>query len=133
MRVILDCNVIISAGLNAGTCRCLIDEVLLKHQLFLSQEIITEYYRVIPRFGFNANATKKFNEIIPVILEMSIIIEPLAHSFNLVDPDDEIYLATALAAKADVLITGNKKHFPLEEYGEVKIASPREFLNLTKP
>ncbi|MEO5358373.1 MAG: putative toxin-antitoxin system toxin component, PIN family [Nitrospirae bacterium YQR-1] len=128
MRVILDCNIIISAGLNAGICRDLIDEVLLKHQIFLSQKIIAEYDRVIKRFELNLAATKIFSETIPIILEVAKTIEPLESSFNLIDRDDEIYLATALAAKVDVIITGNRKHFPFDEYKGVKILSPREFL-----
>ncbi|KWT94603.1 putative toxin-antitoxin system toxin component, PIN family [Candidatus Magnetominusculus xianensis] len=130
MRVILDCNILISAGLNAGTCRDLIDEVLLKHSLFLSHKIITEYYRIISRFELNVKATEKFNEIIPIFLKVATIVEPLEQSFNLIDMDDEIYLATALSAKADVIITGNKKHFPFDEYKGVRIVSPREFLDL---
>ncbi|MBF0318696.1 MAG: putative toxin-antitoxin system toxin component, PIN family [Nitrospirae bacterium] len=130
MRVILDCNVLISAGLNAGTCRDLIDEVILKHQLFLSHSIIAEYERVIKRFELNPMATKIFGETVPAILEVATIVEPLESYFKLTDHDDEIYLATALSAKADVIITGNKKHFPFDEYKGVKILSPREFLDL---
>ncbi|QWR77079.1 hypothetical protein [Candidatus Magnetomonas plexicatena] len=49
MRVVLDCNVIISAGLNNGTCMELIEEVVLHHQLFLSQGIVDEYHEVTSR------------------------------------------------------------------------------------
>jgi predicted nucleic acid-binding protein len=33
-----------------------------------------------------------------------------------------------LAAKAAALVTGNKRHFPRNEYEEVRILSPAEFL-----
>jgi predicted nucleic acid-binding protein len=49
-------------------------------------------------------------------------------SFGLSDPDDEIYLATALAGRADVLITGNIRHFPAPRYGPIAILGPADFL-----
>ncbi len=46
---------------------------------------------------------------------------------KLPDPDDAPFLATAHAADA-VLITGNVKHFPLEEGRGVRVMNPSEFL-----
>jgi len=48
------------------------------------------------------------------------------------DPQDRIYLDAAISARADVLITGNKKHFPQAAYDRVHGVSPREFLDLTE-
>ncbi len=42
---------------------------------------------------------------------------------------DEAYLAADLADNADILITGNRKHFPEKEYVGVRILTPREFLD----
>ncbi|MBF0564052.1 MAG: putative toxin-antitoxin system toxin component, PIN family [Nitrospirae bacterium] len=128
MKVILHCNIIISAGLNPGTCRDLIDQVVAIHHIFLSQGIIQEYYEVISRAKFKPENVTKCKLILSDILEVATIIEPAQGSFNLLDPKDEIYLATALAAKADALITGDHKHFPLSQYEGILILSPGEFL-----
>ena len=40
------------------------------------------------------------------------------------DPDDEIFLERALAAKADYLVTGNTKHFPAS-WLDTRILTPR--------
>jgi predicted nucleic acid-binding protein len=45
---------------------------------------------------------------------------------KLVDPSDEKFIACALAAKADFLITGNTKHFP-QSFRSVAIVTPRTF------
>jgi uncharacterized protein len=43
--------------------------------------------------------------------------------------DDEPFLEVALSGKINVLLTGNKKHFPTEFAKDVQIQSPSEFLN----
>lgn len=49
MRVVLDCNVLISAGQTAGTCRKVIDRVVRHHQIILSAPILSEYLAVAER------------------------------------------------------------------------------------
>ena len=130
MRLILDCNILISAGWNPGVGRQAFFEAIEKHQIFISPGIIQEYLRVIHY--------PKFRHIAP-LLEMYcaklIYVANLVHTvpcpYQLPDPSDEVYLATALAAGASVIITGNMKHYPDPSYGAVQILTPREFLALT--
>ncbi len=43
------------------------------------------------------------------------------------DPEDNIILGTAVAGKADLLVSGDKKHLlPLGKIEEISILSPRE-------
>lgn len=47
------------------------------------------------------------------------------------DPKDDPVVATAVAAKADYLVTGDRRHLlPLGEYQGIRILTPREFLEL---
>jgi predicted nucleic acid-binding protein len=48
------------------------------------------------------------------------------------DPDDNIFVECADAARADFLITGNRKHF-LAFWKNTKIVTPREFVSLVAP
>ena len=59
------------------------------------------------------------------------MVEPAKASFGVADPDDEVYLATALAGGAEALVTGNRRHFILDRYGPIEILSPRRFLDRT--
>jgi predicted nucleic acid-binding protein len=45
------------------------------------------------------------------------------------DKSDNRILECALKAKVDFIITGNKKHFPFEEFKGSKIVTPREFIS----
>jgi len=58
---------------------------------------------------------------------------PLPCTPLLPDPDDEKFLAVALGAGGVPLVTGNRKHFPVEllytaDITTVPILSPDEFL-----
>jgi putative PIN family toxin of toxin-antitoxin system len=132
MRVVLDCNVLISAGLNAGTCRSVLSDVVRAHQLILSQAILQEYVTVArrPRFAVAGNT---LIGLIKAVSGNAVLVAPDPAPVRLSDPKDQIYLDAAIAAHADVLITGNKKHFPDAAYHGVRIVSPREFLELAKP
>jgi len=44
------------------------------------------------------------------------------------DPDDDVVLATAVAASADVIVTGDQDLLVLSAYEGVSIVSPRRFL-----
>ncbi|MGH2561939.1 MAG: putative toxin-antitoxin system toxin component, PIN family [Thermomicrobiales bacterium] len=56
---------------------------------------------------------------------ITVVIEGVA-----THPEDDLVLATAVAAKARYLVTGDKKLQRLRRYRGVTILSPREFLTL---
>ena len=131
MRVVLDCNVLISAGLNAGVCRTVLREVVAAHQCVLSAEILREYVTVARRERFAA-AQSSLIGLIEAVSSSAVLVTPAPAGFSLPDPQDQPYLDAAVAAGAAVLITGNKKHFPAPDYAGVRIVSPKEFLELSR-
>ena len=51
---------------------------------------------------------------------------------RLPDPDDEVFLAVALAGHADCLVTGNLRHYPASRRHGVQVVSPRAFWRYTE-
>ena len=49
MKVVLDCNVLISVAQTDGACRKVIDRVVRHHQIILSAPILSEYVAVATR------------------------------------------------------------------------------------
>ena len=127
MKIVLDCNVIISAGLTNGTCRKVILDVFENHSLCISEDILIEYKGVISREKFKRVKDYLYS-LIEIICEVSELIIPKKSDFTLPDKDDLIYLNTALSANAQFLITGNSKDFPERKYKNCTIISPAEFL-----
>lgn len=127
MRIVLDCNVLVSAARVDGTCREVIHRVVCEHQIVLSRSILFEYEAVAGR-----PSQRPYREtltfVISEIERLAVMVEPANVTFDLRDPDDVVYLATAVAGGAD-LITGNSRDFTETRYGSVAIWSPRDFLD----
>ncbi|MBF0338375.1 MAG: putative toxin-antitoxin system toxin component, PIN family [Nitrospirae bacterium] len=86
MKVVIDCNVFISAALNRGTCRDVIEKVIERHTIYFFQKIIEEYLEVAYRPQFQK--VKTFDVIWQYLKQAAILIEPVQQSFNLIDLDD---------------------------------------------
>ena len=127
MRFVLDCNVLVSAARIDGTCREVIHRVVCDHEIVLSRPILCEYKAVAGR-----PSQRPYRETLTYVIDefeqLAIMVEPANITFNLRDPDDEVYLATAVAGEAD-LITGNSRDFTEVRYGSVTVWSPRAFLD----
>lgn len=132
MKVVTDCNVIIAAGLTNGTARQSLEIILKEHTNYISDDIVREYRDVILRPKF-ASYKKYLMELIEVVCTCSEWFEGEIkdYSYDMNDIDDKIYLNLALEVKANCLVTGNKKDFPVMGKKEsLKIVTPKEFIEL---
>ena len=128
MRLVLDCNVLVAAARGSATCRLVVTRAIAGHEPVVSAPILAEYREVSLRPKHLA-----YHSAFALMLdaEVALEVDPAAEAFGLPDPDDEVYLATALAGDAEILVTGNLRHFPDGRYRAVAIVSPRAFVDLT--
>ena len=99
MRVVVDCNVVVSAARTYGACRAVIDRVVRQHEIVLSEPVLREYEIVAER-PKHALYRAALRANIAELERLAIFVEPATLVFRLRDPDDEIYLATAAAGGA---------------------------------
>ena len=128
MRVVIDCNVLISAALTDGTCRAVIQHAIERDDIYVSDEILSEYRGVAIRPKYLRYQATVLS-IISIIESVAHQVEPLETAPTLLDPKDSVYLATALAAPGDAIITGNTKDFPQDLCAPIKILTPRQYLD----
>ncbi|MBF0424856.1 MAG: putative toxin-antitoxin system toxin component, PIN family [Magnetococcales bacterium] len=128
-RVIIDCNVVISAGLTRGVCYKVIERAVREGVVILSDEILNEYREVSKRKYF-AERFDELSELIDIISNIAIFVQPEHLEISLPDEDDLKYLEAGISGNADFLVTGNLKDFKNTEYGSVAVVSPRQFLEL---
>lgn len=130
MRVVIDTNIYLS-GLAfpesyPGRILKLVRE--RKIQAYCSKFIIGEIKRnLIIKFGYSEEMAGKFIE---EILKFVQIVNPKIRIAIIYEKqDDNRILECAVEAKADFLISGDKKHLlPLKKFRGIEIISAREFI-----
>lgn len=129
MKVVIDCNILISAGLTAGTCRAVTQTALAHCQIVMSPDILAEYQDVISRPKF-ARVRDKLEGFMLDMARVAEFVYPEPATYPLPDPKDVPYLLAALASGAKYLVTGNGGDFPADVCVGVDIVTPAAFLRL---
>lgn len=118
MQVVIDTNIIVSALLNSkGSCYIFLDRVFAGvYDVVASSDIIAEYDDVLRReqFGFDE---EDIDFIIEWFWKNSLIVEVNEVDYRpdeVIDEKDIPFYITAKATKSR-LVTGNIKHYPIEE------------------
>ncbi|MCX5854480.1 MAG: putative toxin-antitoxin system toxin component, PIN family [Deltaproteobacteria bacterium] len=130
MRVVLDTNVFIFSFFG-GNPRAIID--LWKDgrlTLCLSQEILDEYIEVLRRLGLDN--TQEMEELLKLFATgFHIVFTTRTPEVHVVaDPDDDKFIACALALKAQYVVSGDKALIDVRRYQGINIVTPREFLEI---
>jgi predicted nucleic acid-binding protein len=127
--VVLDRNVIVSAGINArGAPATIVMEGVLEGrvQVVTSPHVARAYVEVMRRAKFlRYRFPPPWLEFL--IDESLALPEPSPWPLACPDPDDAPFLALAASAGA-WLVTGNTRHFPKASRGTVTVISPADYL-----
>jgi len=126
--VVLDTNVLVSGLLKPFSSSAAILRLAVTGMIRPAHDfrILTEYRDVLhrPIFGFDRISIE---ELLRQIEDEGLPVSPGPLPFRLPDSWDESFLEVAFESGAEVLITGNKRHFP-GKYVSLKILSPSEFI-----
>src|ERR1035438_6018942 len=129
IRVVLDTNVLVSANLSDEGLEALVVSLALNQKIPLhaSDPILQEYERVLlyPRLKFEPKQVTRF---IARLRRGSVLVTPTRTLSASPDEADNRFLECAEAARADFLVTGNKKHFPTR-WKATEVVNTREFLS----
>jgi len=128
--VVLDTNVLVSAATNpGGTPYRAVERVLLHHVVAQSDETFGELRRTLLRPDFDAAAPRQsrlhFLERIRRVSDFFSIEVGLPLSR---DPHDDMFLHLALAARANVIVSGDRDLIVLNAISGIPIVTPSHFL-----
>lgn len=135
MKVVLDTNLWVAAWLWRGIPQRLI-ELAQERQIIscTSLEILQELKKVLsyPKLQKQLSLIAYNQEDILMGTKEISIIYPIetVNIPELRDSDDTIILATAIAAQANVIISGDKDLLTLTTYQNISILNVKTFLNL---
>jgi putative PIN family toxin of toxin-antitoxin system len=126
LKIVLDTNVLVAALVADGLCRDLVRRRVRAHELCSSEALLKELSATLRR-KFKVTAAD-----IPWLEEYrakATLCKPLPLPTPVCsDPDDDLVLATALAAQAEMIVTGDEDLLVLKQYAGIRILSPRQFL-----
>ncbi|MGC2694829.1 MAG: putative toxin-antitoxin system toxin component, PIN family [Candidatus Angelobacter sp.] len=133
LRLVIDTNVLVSAVLKPdGLQRTVFLLATTKPaRWYVSKPIMEEYAAVLARPELNIRKSLRL-QVIQLIKNHIYPVTPSRLPQLTTDPDDNIFLECADAARADYLVTGNQRHFP-RFWKKTKIIHSREFLDIVAP
>lgn len=129
MRIVLDTNVLVSGSFFRGISSRILDACVVgKFDMVVSPEILAEYQRVGEEFS-RKRPNEDFAGLLALLLARALVVEaPPLEPAVCRDPDNDKFIACALAGRAVVIVSGDKDLLDLAEDIGVGILSPREFM-----
>ena len=133
LRLVIDTNVLVSAALKSeGLQRTtLLLSITKPARLYVSPPILEEYAEVLSRPELSIRKGLRL-QLLQLVKNRGHLVLPSRRIEVTSDPDDNIFVECADAARADYLVTGNRRHFP-PFWKNTKIITPREFVILVAP
>ena len=130
MKIVLDTNVLISGIFFSGPPYQILKAWQEnKFQIAVSGDILTEYHRVAEELS------SKFPTVnIDKILELFTIYGKMVDvtGFDVLiceDPDDNMFISCALSSNSKIIVSGDKHLLKISGYEDIKVLTPRSFLD----
>jgi putative PIN family toxin of toxin-antitoxin system len=126
VRVFLDTNVLVAAFATRGLCADVFRLAAVEHHLLIGEPVLAELERVLERKLRMPRAAR--SAVLQTLRRFTVV--PAANApteLGIGDRDDEWIIACALAAAADVFVTGDQALLRLRNVVTLSIVSPREF------
>lgn len=133
LRLVIDTNILVSAALKpTGLQRTVVVLALTKPaRLYVTQPILDEYAAVLARRELQIRKGERLR-LLQLVRNRTYLIRPRRCLHVTRDPDDNIFVECAEAARADYLITGNQRHFP-RFWKQTKVITTRELMEIAAP
>jgi len=131
VRVFLDTNVLASAFATRGLCADVLRQVLAEHELLVGEVVLDELRRTLKtKLRVPAPLVADIEEL---LRDQEIVPRPdRPSSVKLRDPDDRWIVASAVAGRADVLVTGDRDLLDVADHLPIPVLDPRGFWNLLR-
>jgi putative PIN family toxin of toxin-antitoxin system len=129
VKIVLDTNVLVSGIFFTGPPY----EILKawrdgKVNLVVSTDILDEYQRVAEELSQKFHGVDIFGILDLLTVGSEIVQAPLLPEPVCRDPEDDKFLACAIAGSAEYIVSGDRHLLKVSRYGDVEIVNPRRFL-----
>lgn len=130
MNIVFDTNVLISAFVFGGNSGKVFEYCIEKEDVYISQWIINEFTNTLKnKFKIASSDVLRISTLLKSELYLTSPHTKLPS--NCRDKDDNHILQLADSINAHYIITGDKDLLVLRHFKDVKILTPKEFLEIT--
>lgn len=132
MKVVVDTNVFISSFQNPhGNPKRIVDMWKDGHFILcITEDIVFEYVEVLIRLGIPIRKIKELTGLFKERANVEFIMGTEKMEIIKDDPQDNKFIECAVTANAQYIISGDKHLRALKSFGNIRILSPSEFLEL---
>lgn len=132
MKLVLDTNVVASAMLWGGSPRRLLEAGRQRRiTLISSVPMLDELTHVLARPKFARKIGESLLDVATLVdgyAALAVLVRPVPLVGVAPDEDDDVVIATAVAAQADAVVTGDKALLSVMQYGNVRLWTVNEAL-----
>lgn len=128
MRIVIDTNVLIGSAYNSGSASRRIVEACQRGEIVSCASPATrrEYRAILPRA---VRDRQQLELLLELVDEMETVVPSHTPAVVAEDPDDDKFIAVAVCADADAIITNDRCVLQVDPQCGVRILRPSEFLN----
>jgi len=125
---------LISALVGHGKPRRLLTELLERHQIVSSAQMLAEFVEVMSRDKFAEVGRSGLASFLSILVRRTTIVS-VKHTRRLIaqDPEDDMVLNTALKGNASYIVSGDEHLLDLKRFKGVKIVTVDEMLETLGP
>jgi putative PIN family toxin of toxin-antitoxin system len=129
IRAVLDTNTIVSGVGWGGPPGAVLDAALAGHFEIVSSPALLDELRRVLNYPKLQAVIGDAGRLIELLALAAIVVTPTETVELARDPDDDRLIEAALAARADVIVTGDQDLLTLGRVDQIRILTPREFLS----
>ena len=133
-RLVLDTNVVASAMLWSGIPHRFLQAARERRiALFTSTTLLTELTDILGRRKFEkkiSTSTLTIDQIIDRYAALAAVVRPVSVPRIAADPDDDVVIGTALAAQADLIVSGDADLLTIQSYEGIRIVKASTAIEL---
>jgi putative PIN family toxin of toxin-antitoxin system len=132
VRIALDSSVLIAANISrAGVCAELLEDLLLHHELVISEFILEELHRKLVE-KFNC-PKREADRLAAFLRRVAVVVVPTALPPNICrDPADIPVLGTAVGGDCAMLISVDRDLLDMRSFDGISIIRPGEYWRRTR-
>lgn len=130
MRIVLDTNVLISGIYFSGLPGKILQAWRSrKFQLVVSPEVLEEYLNVAERLATRYTDVE-YEGILGLIVQNTELVQAAELPERVSDdPDDDKFLACALASNTNIIVSGDSDLLNVSGYADIRVLTPKAFFS----